>query len=111
MSDETEGSDVDSFPGLIDASSDELPSSTEGSDSSNLCGVILHAMEVTLGQQSTKWHETFLAAGSDRKLGLVMLDSGCFRCIAGKRTHEDDRVSEAIWTQALADKQSRRVYF
>ena len=59
------------------------------SDDLEMCGlgVILHTMDVTLGQQSTKWQEAFLAAGSEEKPGRVMLDSGCFRCIAGKRTH------------------------
>ena len=75
-------SDDHDCPGLISSST-----SNGSTSSSNPCGVILHTMDVTPGQQSNKWHEVFLAAGSEEKPGRVMLDSGCFRCIAGKRTH------------------------
>ena len=44
-------------------------------------------MVVTPGEQQTKWHECLLAAGCEKKPGLTMLDSGCFRSLAGKPTH------------------------
>ena len=73
------------LPGLVFSSSSNA--STSGSSTSHPTGVILHTVAVTPGQQTNKWHEVFLAAGSDEKPGQVMLDSGCFRCVAGKRTH------------------------
>ena len=69
------------LPGLMFSSSSDA--STSGKSSSHPCGVILHTVDATPGQQTNKWHEAFLAAGSDEKPGRVMLDSGCFRCVAG----------------------------
>ena len=31
-----------------------------------------------------KWSETFIAVGSESQPGLVMGDSGCFRCVGGR---------------------------
>ena len=49
-------------PGLLSSSSSNA--SNSGRPPAHHCGVILHTMDVTPGQQSNKWHEVFLAAGS-----------------------------------------------
>ena len=85
------------------------PSSNTTSDSSasHPTGVILHKVAKTPGQQTNKWHEAFLAAGSDEKPGQVMLDSGCFRCVAGKRTHA--RMKEYLRQYGLKPFEINRV--
>ena len=79
-------SDSDVLPNLCGESTSN-PQTDNSTDSDreprvavNLTGVIL-AMNATPGEQSQRWHETFLAAGSELKPGLFMLDSGCFRSI------------------------------
>ena len=80
---------------------------TSGSSDSHPTGVILHTVAVTPGQQTNKWHEVFLAAGSDDKPGQVMLDSGCFRCVAGRRTHA--RMRDYLRQYGLKPLEANRV--